>query len=236
MVDEVPKIGVMGEDGQRTLVPTTDATVAQIQGLSMLTTLPAQFDHLIRVPAANGMVKASAVSHTAVLADAITAVNTARQGIVDDFTTQLSGKMPAPTGTTSQYIRGDGSLTTFPAIPTLPVRAYTNPVRPLNTAFQISTTRDCMVSYSTDIACSGILLAGQSGSVILEYADNSAITTNVINCGQSTQSAGGVLNVSTIGTANNVGIIPSGKYVRIRTVNNTGAPTFTFKSSQETLL
>lgn len=33
---------------------------------------------------------------------------------VNGLQTALSGKFPTPTGTTSQYIRGDGSLATFP--------------------------------------------------------------------------------------------------------------------------
>src|SRR5690606_22421893 len=33
--------------------------------------------------------------------------------------TGLSAKFDIPTGTTSQYIRGDGSLDTFPTIPTV---------------------------------------------------------------------------------------------------------------------
>lgn len=44
------------------------------------------------------------------------------------LTTGLAGKFNTPTGTTSQYIRGDGSLVTFPAIPTVPtnISAFTN--------------------------------------------------------------------------------------------------------------
>lgn len=37
-----------------------------------------------------------------------------------------STKFTIPTGSTSQYLRGDGSLATFPSIPTLPLADYTN--------------------------------------------------------------------------------------------------------------
>lgn len=44
------------------------------------------------------------------------------------LTNGLSGKYNTPTGTTLQYIRGDGSVATFPTIPTVPtnVSAFTN--------------------------------------------------------------------------------------------------------------
>ena len=68
---DTPQIGVVdATSGQVSLKPTTDVSVTQIQGLTMLTTMPAEFDHLVRVPAANGMVKAAAVSHDALMADA----------------------------------------------------------------------------------------------------------------------------------------------------------------------
>lgn len=50
-------------------------------------------------------------------------------GITDAVTSsQLSTKYNTPTGTTSQYVRGDGSLATFPAIPTVsyPVLSVNN--------------------------------------------------------------------------------------------------------------
>jgi hypothetical protein len=115
-------------------------------------------------------------------------------------------------------------------------RSFTSPARSLNSAFQISTTRDVYVSYATDIACSATVLVGQSGTVVLEYADNSGMSTNVVTVQQSTASASGVLNMATIATATLTGVIPVGKYVRLRTVNNVGSPTFTYRTAQEVLL
>jgi len=40
------------------------------------------------------------------------------KGVTSAIQTQLNGKFATPTGTTSQYLRGDGSLATFPTIPT----------------------------------------------------------------------------------------------------------------------
>lgn len=229
------------------------------------------------------------------------------------LTTGLSAKFNTPAGTTSQYVRGDGSLATFPAIPTVPTvvsaftndagyltsvtsaqvttalgytpyngatnpngyvtqagarsaisltttgttgaatynsttgilnvpnysvpaRTFTNPTRTLNTAFQISTTQDAQVVYSVDITVAAVLIAGTSGRVYLEYANDSAFTSGVVSVASSGQSTGGVLSITNLGTANLVGMIPSGKYVRLRTVNVTGTPTFAFANAQEVLL
>ena len=115
-------------------------------------------------------------------------------------------------------------------------RSFTNTTRSLNTAFQITPTRDTYVSYSVDIACTSLLLGGQSGTVFLEYADNVGMTTNLVTVQQATGSSGGVLNLATITTATLSGIIPTAKFVRLRTVNNTSTPTFTYRTSQEVLL
>lgn len=115
-------------------------------------------------------------------------------------------------------------------------RSFTNPTRSLNTAFQPSPTRDCFVSYAVDIACSATVLVGQNGTVFLEYADDAAITTNVVTVQRSSGSASGVLNVATVMTASLSGMVPAGKYIRLRTVNNTGTPTFTYRTAQEVLL
>lgn len=44
--------------------------------------------------------------------------------------TALDGKYPIPVGTTSQYLRGDGSLATFPSIPAAQVQSDWNSVTP----------------------------------------------------------------------------------------------------------
>lgn len=208
-------------------------------------------------------------------------------GITDGATTSaltsgLATKFNNPTGTNTQYIRGDGSLATFPTLPTGTVtsviagtglsggtittsgtismpntgtagtyavvttdaqgrvtagrsRSFTYPTRSLNTAFQISTTQDANVNYTIDVTVSALLLAGQSGRVYLEYADNAAMTTNVVIINEAGNSTGGVLNVTNLNPGNVSGWIPAGKYVRIRTANVSGTPTFTLVRSAEVL-
>lgn len=208
-------------------------------------------------------------------------------GITDGATTSaltsgLATKFNNPTGSTAQYLRGDGSLATFPTIPggtvtsitagtglsggtitttgtiSLPntgtagtysvvttdaqgrvtagrAKSFTYPTRSLNTAYQISTTQDASVVYTVDISVTSLLIAGMSGRVYLEYADNAAMTTNLVTVSESPNSISGVLNVSSVGPGNVSGWVPANKYVRIRTANIAGAPTFTFVRSQEVL-
>lgn len=117
--------------------------------------------------------------------------------------------------------------------------SYTNPSRTLNSAFQISTTRNSQVSYAVSIAATLSLTSGQSGAVVLEYADDSGFTTNVktvqSSMNQNTGSLTLGLNLTQTIMACLSGNVPAGKYVRLRTINTTGSPTFTFVSSQEVL-
>lgn len=131
-------------------------------------------------------------------------------------------------------------LTNKPTIPSVPTRSFSAPSRSLNTAFQPSTTRDAQVSYSVDIATTVSLAGGAVGTVYLEYADDSAFTTNVVEVGRFVNGQTGTLVVgltlNQTNTAQLNGIVPAGKYVRLRTQNNTGTPTFTWRSGQEVLL
>lgn len=43
------------------------------------------------------------------------------QSKISGLSTTFAGKFAVPTGSTSQYVRGDGTLATFPSIPSLPV-------------------------------------------------------------------------------------------------------------------
>lgn len=112
--------------------------------------------------------------------------------------------------------------------------------RSLNTAFQISSTRNCLVSYSVDVSCSMTLTAGQTGTVTLQYADNSGFTTNVVEVCRTVNGNSGTLtlglNLVQDITAVVSGFIPAGKYCRITTSNTSGTPSFAYRSGQEVLL
>lgn len=119
-------------------------------------------------------------------------------------------------------------------------RSQVSVSRTLNSGFQISTTRDSLVSYSVDIATVLSLTTGQSGTVFLEMATDSLFTVNLqevarfVNGNTGTLTIG--LNLSQNVTGNIGGFIPSSYFCRLRTANNTGTPTFTYRSGQEVLM
>lgn len=118
--------------------------------------------------------------------------------------------------------------------------SFTNPVRSLNSAFQVSSTQNCLISYSIDISCTLSLTGGQTGTLYLRYADDSGHTTNVkevcrfVNANTGSLTIG--LNITQAETGTLSGMIPAGKYVKLVTENTAGSPTFTYRSAQEVLL
>lgn len=119
-------------------------------------------------------------------------------------------------------------------------RSFSTASRSLNSTFQVSTTRDVLVSYSVDISTSVSLAGGQVGTVYLEYADDSGFTTGVTEVARFVNGNTGTLVVGlTLNQTNTApvgGLVPANKYVRLRTQNNTGTPTFTYRSGQEVLM
>ncbi len=120
-------------------------------------------------------------------------------------------------------------------------RSQSAATRSLNTIFQVSSTRNCQVSYCVDISCTSSLLGGQSGTVFLEMSPSSSFASGIQELSEFTNSNAVALAIAItviqINTACLTGFfIPAGNYLRIRTNNNTGTPVFTFKVGQEVIL
>lgn len=133
------------------------------------------------------------------------------------------------TATTSgQYIQNKPSFT------------FGTTTRSLNTAFKIAASSSAIVSYTVDIATTLSLTGGATGTVTLEYADDSGFTTNVKTVQSSVNGNTGTLTIglalTQTATASLSGVIPANKWVRISTANTAGTPTFTYRMQQETLL
>lgn len=119
-------------------------------------------------------------------------------------------------------------------------RGQASASRSLNSAFQISATRDTLATYSVQITVTASIAGGQNGDVILEIASNSGFTTDV-----QTLSIAGLGQTYTLAVALQgvqpqtsvvSGYVPAGYYARLRTVNNTGTPGFSFRAGQEVSL
>lgn len=110
--------------------------------------------------------------------------------------------------------------------------------RPIDgTSFQVSTVSSAFVIYSVDILTTLSLTGGQKGTAYLEISPNNSTWQTIIpytngNIGSLTIG----LNTSQTQTAILLGYVPVGYYVRIRKVNVTGTPTFTYNSGQEILM
>lgn len=153
------------------------------------------------------------------------------------LTSGLAGKFNTPAGTQAQYVRGDGSLATLPAASVSSQAAST---RPLNTVFQVSASRAAWVTYSVQLQVTANIAGGQNGDVILEIASDAGFTASVQTVAISGLGQTYTLAVAIQGVQPQTGVvsgfIPAGYYVRLRTVSNTGTPTFSYRAGQETLM
>ena len=112
--------------------------------------------------------------------------------------------------------------------------------RALNMAFQASATRPVLGIYSVKIVTTVSIGNNQDGDVILEIASDSGFTSNVqtLAIGENGQTVtlAVALNSVQSQTMTLTGMIPAGYYARLRTVNVTGSPVFTYRAGQETTL
>lgn len=105
------------------------------------------------------------------------------------------------------------------------------------TAAQLSTTRDAMVSYTYNGTVTISLLAGQSITATLRYADNSGMSTNVVTVDIAMTSNSGVLGLTQVNSLKLSGVIPAGKYrqVTFSVAGGATAPT-AIAAGQEVLI
>lgn len=105
------------------------------------------------------------------------------------------------------------------------------------TATILSSTRDASVSYDIDASLNITLLAGQSVTATLKYADNSSMSTNAVTVSSQVASSSGVLSLVQSNTLKLTGMVPAGKYRQITfAVTGTGTVTpSTLKAAQEIL-
>lgn len=120
------------------------------------------------------------------------------------------------------------------------VRSQSAVTRALNTAFQANTSRDVLAMYSVQCTITASIAGGQACDIVLEIASDVGFTANVqtlavVGNGQTYTLAVTLQGVQPQ-TMQLTGVIPSGYYARLRTVNVTGTPTFLYRAGQETVL
>lgn len=108
--------------------------------------------------------------------------------------------------------------------------------------WQIDASRNSIVSYSVSIGTSLSLTGGTSGYVVLEVSptnSTSAASWQEIARVESGQAGSGLvvgLAMNNSGGGILFGIVQAGWFVRMRSVNTAGTPTYTYRSGQETKL
>jgi len=153
----------------------------------------------------------------------------------DDLQTQQISTNSAADASLATTVAGHTSqiATLNTQIPAAP--SYNNaPGRSLNSSVQISTTKRTRVSYTISLTTAlSLLNASAAGQVFLEISANNSTWTTINSAGIS-RSLSIVIAVGLNETAyyNVQGEVPTGYYVRLRTVTSGGA-TMAFVSGQE---
>lgn len=109
------------------------------------------------------------------------------------------------------------------------------------TGFQVSANKSAFVNYSVTITTTATIGGNASGTIVLEIAPtNSATAGDWVEIarytnGQAISLAIALQSTQTLaGTVS--GFIPAGYYAKLRSINNSGTPTYTFNSGQKILL
>lgn len=120
------------------------------------------------------------------------------------------------------------------------VRSFNYTTRSLNTCYQLSSTKDVLVTYSVDVATVSSLLSGQVGTVYLRTYSNSGCSTGTQELMRfvngNTQTIGLSVTMTQNVTATLSGVIPAGTWMQLVTENTTGVPSFTARPGQEVTL
>lgn len=159
----------------------------------------------------------------------------------DTGATGPASTVPGPAGQDStvpgpQGIQGPTGAAGSPA----PTPTQSAATRSLNTIYRVSTTRPAWVTYSVQLTVTATIAGGQNGDVVLEIASDAAFTTAVQTLSISGLGQVYSLAVAIQGVQPQTGVvsgfIPAGYYARLRTVNNTGTPTYLVRVGQETVM
>lgn len=148
-------------------------------------------------------------------------------------------------GTSLQYLDGTLQWQTLPVISALSFNnAASHTIQTVAASangFQLSTTRNVSVYYSVNVTTTATIAGASDGYVVLEICPtNSAVAANWTEVsrsrnGQTISLAIVLQSVQNIGSEL-MNIIPAGYYMRLRSVNVSGTPTYSFISGQEVTL
>lgn len=128
-------------------------------------------------------------------------------------------------------------------IPAAVTRSQSSATRSIVTAsnqqgYQISATKDALGSYSVSISTTATIGGSSSGTIVLEIAaTNSTTPSDWTEISRLTNSQNITLAIALqsvqIIAGNLTGFVPAGYYARLRSINNSGSPSFLYVTGQE---
>lgn len=107
--------------------------------------------------------------------------------------------------------------------------------------WQLSSTRDASVFYSVNVNTTATIAGNADGYIVLEVAATNSTTASDWKEVSRTRNGQALSLALTLQSVQNIGgelmnIVPAGYYARLRSVNVSGTPTYTYVSGQEVLL
>lgn len=187
----------------------------------------------------------------------ITNAATSAQGAKADTACQSGNGALSVTATVMSIVASSASVpgtmsaadyAKLAAYPAYAARSFANtPSRTIQTVaaqangWQLSSSRDSHVSYSVSIGVTSTIGVAQGGYVVMEIAATNSSTagdwTEICRVTMSQAITLALVLQSVVANGGAViGIVPSGYYVRMRSANTSGSPTFQYLSGQEVLL
>jgi hypothetical protein len=113
--------------------------------------------------------------------------------------------------------------TSFKGDSYMPPSVASGVTRSLNSAVQISTTRNAIVSYTVLITSAATLVAGSTGQAIIETSPNNSTWTSM-QTGQFGIASG--LLITSTNTVTVTAFVPRGYWMRVRSNNVIGTPSY----------
>lgn len=161
--------------------------------------------------------------------------------------TDLSNKPTIPAAQVNSDWNASTGIAQILNKPTINSRSYNNTASHSivtgtgATGFQISSTRESEVRYNLTIVTTATLVTGAVGVIVLEMAPTNSVTpSDWVEIGRLTNGQVFSLAVA-IGCTQTISgqlsaAVPVGYYVKLRSINTTGTPIYTYNSGQEVLL
>jgi len=148
----------------------------------------------------------------------------------------VPGKFNIPTGSTSDYLRGDGTPAAFPTIPSIYTPTDYIITRSINnTNYTISITKSATIRYNIKISCTATIGSASTGKVLFQYSTNGGTTW--IDAGEvensNTVTLAIVLNSTTTQSGFITWNVPANALCRL-VPTSTGTTTITWIRGQET--